>query len=108
MARPRSKSGNDVDDTFATASKLLKQGTEITHYRDGLALVNAYLNKARFGEGGKDPAVRELKEEDREFLRTRFALDEGQLKYLAEPIFPLPDAFHVEASFLFRDAAQGA
>jgi len=95
-----------ADDTFSTASKLLKQASETAHYRNGLMLVNAYLNKVGIDEVKEGPPIRALKEGEREFFKEQFALDDEQIQFVAETKFMPADAFHIEASFLFRDAAR--
>jgi hypothetical protein len=79
---------------------VLRQGTDVSQFRDGLNHINTYLTR--------DPRqqVTPLASEEKEKLRKLYRLDDEETADIEAGVFRPRDAYYLEASCLFRDAAR--
>jgi hypothetical protein len=87
-------------DPTRLAADLLRQGTELSHFRDGLQLLSPYMDSA------EQRTKLLLKPEQREFLKNTVHLSDDELAEVEAGKFNPSDAYYLDESFLFRDIAR--
>jgi hypothetical protein len=91
---------NQADDSLQSALPVLRQGTDVRHFRDALNLVNAHLIKH---EGKIDV---HLSDSARAFLKDVAKLNDAELANVDAGTFRPIDAAYLDSCFMFRDAAR--
>ncbi len=87
-------------DPTRLAADLLRQGSELSHFRDGLQLLSPYMDSA------EQRAKLLLKPEQREFLKNIVHLSDEELAEVETGKFSQVDAYYLDESFLLRDVAR--
>ncbi|HWY88407.1 MAG TPA: hypothetical protein VNX28_16970, partial [Gemmataceae bacterium] len=87
-------------DSLKSAFDLLRQATEVGHYREALHQMNAHLSK------GTGKQVTPLTGEEKDALGKLYGLNNGEMAELDASLFRPLDAFHLESCGLFRDAGR--
>jgi hypothetical protein len=94
-----SKASASKGDTLRPALDLLRQGTEVGHYRDALNVINAHLTK----DAAKQVAA--LTPEEIENLRQLYHVDDREIADIGATLFRPEDAYYLQSACLFRDVA---
>jgi hypothetical protein len=94
------KNSTAQTDPFKSALDLLRQATEVGHYREALHQMNAHLSK------GTSKQVTPLTAEEKDALGKLYRLNPGEMAELDGSLFRPLDACHLESCGLFRDAAR--
>jgi hypothetical protein len=88
------------EETLKPAFDQLHRATEAAQYRDALQLFNAQLSQ------GSDQKITPPSTDDKESLRKLYGLDAEEWAEVDAGLFRPLDAFHLQNSFLFRDAGR--
>lgn len=94
------KKASSANDPRRLGFDVLRQASEIGHFRDALHLLNADFQSSEMG--GKLL----LGEEARKELQTTVGLTDDELQEVESVAFRPADAYHLAERFLFRDAAR--
>ncbi len=88
------------EETLKPAFDQLQRATEAAQYRDALQLFNAQLSQE------SDQKITPLSPDDKESLRKLYGLDPEEWAEVDAGLFRPLDSFHLQNSFLFRDAGR--
>ncbi|MBI3409328.1 MAG: hypothetical protein HY040_13370 [Planctomycetes bacterium] len=88
--------GPKESEQIKAACELILNANQLSHYREGLYLLNEPLKRA---ESEADP-------KDRDFVLHQAHLADAELEEVDASTYRPLDAHHLEATFLFRDAAR--
>ncbi len=88
------------EETLKPAFDQLQRATEAAQYRDALQLFNAQLSQE------SDQKITPLNSDDKESLRKLYGLNAEEWAEVDAGLFRPLDAYHLQNSYLFRDAGR--